>query len=239
MRTLASVAVALASVATPASAQRATEAETGSLIPIPQRARIPEQGSMKDANRIRITMAQFARCVVDREPRRVEQTLALPFGTPFDHAVVALATSECLDSGQIRFKAVAIRGPLFTELYRRRAIAERSRQAWGPVLAKINFAALAATTDASVQQYLGLVAFGDCVVGRDAEAARRVVLAPTASDAQDRTITAITPNLGPCIVQGTTLRFGKQVLEGVLAEVLYRGVDSPAVAAAASAKGSE
>lgn len=216
-----------------ANAQRVTEQETGSNIPIPQRARIPDAGTMPEANRIRIVMAEFARCVVDRKYHQVEQALALPPGQAFTHAVAGLATSECLAGGEMRFKAVAIRGPLFTELYRRRVAAEKSGRTWGPAVAKVDLLTPAMAVDQGEQQHLAMMAFGDCVVTRNAEAARRVVLAPTASDTQDRAIAAIAPDLGPCIVQGTTLRFGKQVLEGIFAEVLYRGVNAPAVIPAA------
>ncbi len=221
------VALTLICAAASASAQRATEQETGSRIPIPQRARIPDAGTMPQVNRVRIVMAEFARCVVDRKYHQVEQALALPTGQAFNHAVAELATDECLASGEMRFKAVAIRGPLFTELYRRRVAAEKAGRTWGPAVAKVDLAAPAIALDQGEQQHLAMMAFGDCVVTRDAEAARRVVLAPTASDAQDRAIAAIAPSLGPCIVQGTTLHFGKQVLEGILAEVLYRGVNAP------------
>lgn len=227
------VALALVSASASANAQRATEQETGSHIPIPQRARIPDAGTMREANRVRIVMAEFARCVVDRNYNQVAQALALPAGHAFSGAVVRLATGECLESGEMRFKPVAIRGPLFTELYRRRVAAEKVGHPWGPALAKVDLVTPVMAMDQSEQQHLAMMAFGDCVVKRDAEAARRVVLAPTAGDAQDRSIVAIAPNLGPCIVQGTTLHFGKQVLEGILAEVLYRGVNAPAMNPAA------
>lgn len=225
--------ILLAGVSTPAVAQRATEMETGSHIGVPRRARIPESGNLNDADRGRIVMAELARCTLDREYKDVEHALAMPAGQNFACAIAGLPTNECLNSGEVRFQAVAIRGPLFTEMYRRRAAEEQAGRSWGPSLQKISLAEPAGALDDDGKTYLALMAFGDCVMSKDPAAARRVVLAPTASAAEDQEIRAMMPNFSTCLPQGTTLRFGNQVIGGTLAEVLYRGIALPTAAALA------
>lgn len=113
--------VTLSAAPLPISAQTATETETGSIIPIPRRARIPD-GSDKNIDAARIVAANFARCVVARNPKGVARAIDLPPGPLSSKAMTALATSECLDSGQMTIPQRVMRGALFVELYRVREV---------------------------------------------------------------------------------------------------------------------
>ena len=73
-----------------------------------------------------------------------------------------------------------------------------------------------------------LLYLADCVIKRDAQDAGDVVLLPTASKAQEASFKKLIPNLGPCLVQGQKIAFSKPIIEGILAEVLYRGTVEPA-----------
>jgi hypothetical protein len=74
-----------------------------------------------------------------------------------------------------------------------------------------------------------LLTFSECVVSIDIDAARAIVLASTGSDLQDAAFARAGSAFNACLPQGTTIRMGKQAIEAGLAEVLYRGVEPPAV----------
>jgi len=215
--------------------QRRTEKETGSNIPVPRRARIPEDSTLKRAQ-VRLVLNEFVRCAVDRQASRLEAALAT-LDDGFNTVGAVLSTNECLESGQMKFKAVALRGPLFAELYRRKAAAEAKGRSWGPAVTRVNLAAKPETDIA--KEHLGLMGFAHCVVESDRAGAQAAVLAPTASDAQNAAIAALAPKLGPCLPQGSSVRLGKDVLEGGLAEVLYRGVVPTPAAEPAAASGAK
>lgn len=215
---LAGVGLCLA--ASPAMAQRKTELQTGSRISVPAPARVPE-GRDSDLSRTRIIIAEFARCTLDRGTDGVQRAFAMPVGAAYYRAMNRLAVSECLESGMVRIPQTVMRGAIFVELYR------RHEKKVGPTVAvpALDFAHPA---DESERTQLALLAFADCVVKRDAGAARGVVLSPTASADQDQAFRALMPNLGPCLMQGQQITFSKPVLEGALAEVLYREAMTPA-----------
>jgi len=227
------LAGAVAAVCAPAAAQPAVESQTGSHILIPRRARIPENTASDRVRISRQVMSEFARCVVDREPKAVARAVSASSQRDFDKAVDALSTDECLDSGMMRFKTDAMRGPLFVELYRRRADAEAHQKPWGPVAPKINLGTTPAQ-DSIDGEHLPWLSFGECVVSTDSGAAQAIVLAPTASDLQDAAFAKAGAAFNACVSQGTTIRMGKQAIEAVLAEVLYRGVEPLAVATSTS-----
>jgi hypothetical protein len=215
--------------ATPALAQHGVEMETGSHIPVPQRARIPDGSRISDVNRSRIAMSEFARCAVDRNRAGVQHALRLPFGDSYDHAVSSLATDECLAGGMMKFKVTLFRGALFTELYRGRDYAQKHGQAWNVSFAKISLDQdPLAHPSQDAAQWRALMSFGYCVVGRDEANARAAILLPTASAPQEAALRALGPSFNTCLPVGTTLTFSKPIIEGVLAEVLYRGAEVPA-----------
>lgn len=207
----------------PANAQRQTEADTGSNIPIPRRARLPEKPGQSAADRGRIAMAEFARCTVDRRAPGVVKMLSLPAAKVVPASFASLADDECLASGQMSFKPMLLRGALFVELYRRRNAAMSRNVAWQmPVVPFDAKASIEPTAETPAVQ-IGLLAFAACVARRDPVNAKAIVIGPTVSKAQDAAFTAIAPNLGPCLFADQKITLGKIFLEGALGEVLYRG----------------
>ena len=219
--------VAAGVLGAPAHAQRAYEKETGSNIPIPKRAQIPEKGS--DAEQGRVVMAEFARCTLDREPAKVAKLLGQPLGHAYVAAMQDLVSDECLAAGQITFQPILLRGALFTELWRRRVIAEAKGQTWEPVLPVYDLSTPITDPDPAVQRQAGLLWLGDCIVKRDRAAANDVVVRPTASKAQSEAYSRLIPNLSPCLPQGQQVTFSKPILEGALAEALYRAPAAPKI----------
>lgn len=218
------------------AAQRATEPGWGSNVPVPRAARVPDDPNKNKRQRGWVVMGEFARCLVDRHPTRLASALAVIDTPAFRPAALKLASDECLGGGMISFNLNGLRGPLFVELYRRKAIAEASGRVWGPPVARIDLAAK--PEDVAAKRHFALLAVSDCVVGKDRAAAAAIVRAPSVSRAQDAAITAIKPTLGGCLPKGVEVRLGKESLEAGLAEVLYRGVvpmpaPEPVVAAGA------
>jgi hypothetical protein len=203
-----------------AYAQRAIERDTGSNIPVPKRARIPESGSK--AERGNVVMREFARCTIDRMPGKVATLLAMPLGREYDKAMRQVVSEECLSAGEISFKPILLRGALFTELWQRRMLAESKGKTWGPVLPAYDLSAPIADAGAETKQQQGLLWFADCIVKRDRPAANDVIVRQVGSSAQDEAYARLMPDLGPCLPQGQQVKFSKPILEGVLAEALYR-----------------
>jgi hypothetical protein len=221
------VAILLAVVSGPAFAHRTME--TRNLFQVPKSAVISDEPGQSVADRGRIAMAQFARCVVDRRPALLERILRMPIGSQYQRKMGSLATDECLDNGQMSFQAILFRGALFAELWRRRVLADRSGEKWGPVMDPIDFKlSLQPNASDAAKLQFALQLFADCIVMRDRAAASDVVLLPIASKEQNEAYARLAPNLGACLPNGKQVKFSKPALEGILAEVLYR---SPLAAA--------
>lgn len=223
-RGLIAIALGLASLSVGAQAQ--TETDTGSLIPVPKRARIQEDAK-DQVDAARVTASDFARCVVARNPKGVARAIGLPPGPAASTAMTALATSECLDSGEMTIPQRLMRGAIFVELYRVRESKKvniappQPLDLDNPILPEFQ----------QDRMRYALLYFGGCVVKRDERDARGIVLLKTASPAQNDAFKAILPNLGPCLVSGQKIAFSKSIIEGILAEVLYRGTVGPATGA--------
>ena len=229
--------LALFLLVSPGSAQRQTEAETGSNIPIPRRARIPDTNGLSDTERARLAMSEFARCTVDRKASQVAELLLLSADQIDGHNMSILADDECLDSGQMRFKAVLLRGALFSELFRRRSVALAKDMTWRlPAIPYDPATPVGVATDEVTRGQLGLLAFADCVVKRDPTTAKRTILALPTSLQENTQFTALLPSLGPCLYKGQKITFSKSILTGALGEVLYRNSEIPDVRAAAGAR---
>ena len=208
-------AVALAA-STMAVAQSRYQQDTGSLLPVPERARIPDSGDQ--AERSRLVLAQFARCTVDRRATQLRKLLVLPLDKLSGASWGALADDECLAGGEIRFKPILLRGAVFVELYR--------RQMKGGQAAHFSFKAAPyqPTTVANTGTLDdALLAFADCIVGLDRVDASAMVVAGTASREQDGALGRLRPSLGSCLPQGQKISLSRPVLEGSIAEILFRG----------------
>ena len=207
--------VALMTVS-PAMAQRQVEAQSGSLIGVPKRARFPEVSGLSAVDRGRVVMAQFARCTVDRSRSRVDRVLAMPIGKAYWREMSALSSPECLAHGGIKFKSDVMRGALFTELWQR-------KEAEGGVDTALRRVDASADDGGPGQMNAYMLQFADCVIAADRSAVVSVLKAPTASSAQNEAYKSLLPRLGPCFPSGGKLTLSKPILEGVLAEALYRG----------------
>lgn len=206
-------AVALAA-STMTVAQSRYQRDTGSLLPVPERARISDGGDQ--AERSRLVLAQFARCTVDRRATQLRKLLVLPLDKLNDANWRTLADDECLASGEIRFKPILLRGAIFVELYRRQMKEGRAARSFKAAPYQPTTVAEPGALDDA------LLAFADCIVGLDRTDASAMVVAATASRAQDGALARLRPSLGSCLPQGQKISLSRPVLEGSIAEILFR-----------------
>ena len=185
------------------------------------------EANASDVDRGRVAMRQFAQCVLSRNPAGAERALAMPIGGAYYQAINKLAVDECLSGGTMKFKAPAMRGALFAEMYRRKYRAADP----GLVAEPVDFAA-ATGSDGNGMVQAAMDSFADCVVRRDPADARAILLRSTASKEQDKAFAAVYPHLGPCLAQGQQLTLNKVALENAFAEVLYREAATPGTGAA-------
>lgn len=207
----------------PVVAQRQTESETGSHILIPRRARIPDP-ALSAFDRGRIAIDEYARCLIDSKLSRVVQVLALEPGEEYDRAVGKLVIDTCLESGSMKFKSLAIRGPLFAELFRRRLADEARGKSWSASVSPIDLKALSPAASGMQGLHYWMMDFGKCAVDQNPSVAKQIVLEHPATKGQDEAISALAPKLSACLSQGSSIKLDKASLQAMLAEVLYRGV---------------
>ena len=219
MRRVTLIGAAAMAVASSATAQRHTETDTGSLIRVPQRARIPDAGNAAD--RSRIALSEFARCTVDRRAVPLARLLRAAPSEVDGSGWATLASDDCLAAGEMRFKAIVLRGAVFSELYRRR---QTGSAIWSrlPVAAAYDPATAVPAGDGDKAVQMGLLAFAYCVVRQDRADASAMVAAPTASKVQLAALSTLRPALATCLPQGQQIKLSKPILEGSIAEILYR-----------------
>lgn len=177
------------------------------------------------ANEAHDTLRMFASCLVsgastDRERRDMAAFLRT---SPDDPAVKTrsdkIVRDNCLngvgaDSVLLRFPTSLLRGAIFRQLYINvgsRSPSPVSRQeisaVWSPGVGG---------TQAANQR------FGDCIVAADKPAADKFVRAKVGSAQQDAALGNVMARMSGCLTQGLTLQMSRAVLDGVLAEALYR-----------------
>jgi hypothetical protein len=193
------------------------EAPTGSNILRARPAEAPDTLGTAEAGRV--ALPEFAACLVDHDRPDVERIIA---GFPDDKqskALNRLAGDECLASGELTVTDRLLRGALYAELYRR-SFTDRA-----PSIAD---ATVDWSTDAAGQPaeeaglYVALRQFAQCLVQKHSGESRQLMFVPPRSHREDDALRAMTPDMAPCLVQGAQIRFSKDVLEGLIAEVLYR-----------------
>ena len=208
-------AFVLSMIAAPAGAQ-----ETGTLIQ--HRA---AQAEYRGKNAARLTMEQFAGCLVSRSRGRVTRYANMRADDPgyrkYMLSLFDAAGDECLSSGDLSFNAMVFRGTIFQALY----AAEFPNSS-----APIDFAAVPNTgfRDAygpqvapEARSVVALEQFGECVGRADGPGLRNLLNAVPGSAQETALFNALVPKFSGCIPKGETLAFSKVILKGALAEGMY------------------
>ncbi|MBC9031561.1 hypothetical protein IAG41_04070 [Sphingomonas sp. JC676] len=169
------------------------------------------------ADQARDTMNRYGVCVVKVKSVAVKRALSQPTDQAIDSALAKIAIDECLGSGELTMSRSLFRGAVYRALYIRDFGQVSQAPATIGMQGKDAAAEAAATTPMNLLQR-----FGDCVVRADPADAQALVLATAATQAERSAITRLGPSLGGCVAPTNQVRFSRAVLQGVLAEALYK-----------------
>jgi len=223
---VASALIAGVLAASPGAAWAQRQIDTGSHIAVPTRAEIPEDRTKEDTSRI--VMRDFARCTYAHYAKQVADGVMLEPGLE-GAALSNISTSDCLDSGMIKFPAPVMRGALFGELYRRH---QQSTKPWALPVQALTLTEVPTINDSqSVRTNFLMLYLAQCIHQTAPEQMRQVVLQPVTSKGQEQAFAAIIPLLGDCLPQGMKVTLNRMTLESAFAEYLYRS-QAPATAVA-------
>jgi len=212
---LVAAAFAVAMIAVPAGAQ-----ETGTLI-----QRKAAQAEYRGKNAARLTMEQFAACLVSRSRGRAIKYANMRADDPgYRKYMLSLFDSmgdQCLSSGDLAFNDMVFRGTIFQALYAAEfptasaptdfsAVPNTGfRDAYGPQVAP------------EARSVVALEQFGECVGRADGPGLRNLLNAIPGSAQETALFNALVPKFSGCIPKGETLAFSKVILKGALAEGMY------------------
>ncbi|MDO7833610.1 hypothetical protein Q4610_00995 [Sphingobium sp. HBC34] len=209
---------------TVATAQSGMEAPLGSRIMRPKPADVPDRGRLADADRARLTMHEFADCIVATSSSEALRYRELGYMVPETKKVLTkLAQSECLRAGQLAMPSDLLRGAIFRSYFLR-----EFGNVSPPVDSKeVDFSRFVTDpASASGGQYLLLMSLGSCTVRADTAKAAAYVRSTPGSDGETKALGALKPVLGPCYPAGAQLKMNKSVLSALLAEALYREAEA-------------
>lgn len=185
---------------------------------VPQAARMPA-GLKSDAARSRVGIAQYAQCLMERQPKKVERALAMPAGDESRSLLEQMAVSDCLRASKnqlmLSIPPAVLRGSLYAELVRRRiSTSEPERE-------NVDLTLDASPENQTSQQHVLAVRFGDCVRRSAPMDAYSFVVAPAESAKERQALTSLMPSIANCIDAGQKFTLSKSMLEGVIAEAIY------------------
>ncbi len=208
--------IVVLAIAVSAMSPAAASAQTGTLINNhPAEVR---DGDDRDQNAARRITNDFGQCVVHKYGRLAERSVAGSASASSARLMTSLATPECLTHGELHMPQTLMRGAIFRALY----IRNYGRVAPVGQRVAVDYVAGMIPGDGLSQQMAGLLPIASCVAQANPEASRAFVLANVATTAEQAAITALRPALANCLPAQLTIRFSKAVLQGMLAEALYR-----------------
>ncbi len=218
MAWLWSVAVAMAIAALPGVAPAAAQ-ETGTLIRH-KAAQMEGHGT----HGARLTMRDFAACLVDRAPGRTAKLLKAAVDSPeyiqMSKNLFERWNDECIADGQLRFAQPLLMGSLFDAAYAHDFASAPAANFLGTT--DSGYVALHPKPYSShVASALALEQFGECVARAQPATVRQLLAAAPGTTSEKQAFADITPALGPCLPTGD-FAFSRDILRGALAEGIYR-----------------
>lgn len=210
------MAAALALWAMPAIAQQETGTRIGG-----RPAKDPNYGTK--TFRARMWLQDYAVCVFGRDPKRVSDMLDSPIATevaPF--RLTERGFDECLSSGgtadELVMSDTLFLGALYSARVKRTI---KSLPATKLPAGLLDFPAMDGLAG-SAQARIVLVRFGECVMRQHPEEALSFVTADAGSSQETNALGVLSPALGACVQQGTTIELSRSMLEAAIAEAIYR-----------------
>jgi hypothetical protein len=179
--------------------------------------------SMSKRELARAAVSDFAKCLYEDEPVGGRKILALGPGRVLTKQVRAYANGICLLRGYLNFHPSDFQLALFGVAYR----AKNSRAAPASLAAPTDFLALSrSASEQTAKRFLALRRFGDCVVRTDPVAAHNVVVTDVATAREAEAFEALRPSLGACLEKDASVELSKELIKGLLADVLYRNASA-------------
>lgn len=182
-------------------------------------AEIKKVGS-SSGDAARSTMNAFARCMLKSRRNLVMTWLhRSPDQVGTNEALHEIMYPRCLDDGRLQFQGNIFRGSVFTSLYQQ----EFGRKA--PQLTPVAVSAEEvpiAGQNPTFQQFSTQLQFADCVVRRDPQSAREIVLGKPGSPEEREHFQRLATQFPLCLANGSQMKFSKTVLAGLVAEALYQ-----------------
>jgi hypothetical protein len=185
----------------------------------PDRASAPDDPKMSRDDKARAAILVFASCIYANDKRQALRVLDIAPGAKLTQQARRAADGRCLDRGFLEVRPSSLRWAFFVAAYK----ADHRTRAPQAAVAQVDytrFAANAVAQDAG--RYLALSRFGDCVARNNLAAAHEIAIAAPASAREDRAIAGIGPSLSACIDSGSSVSLTKEIVQGVVAEALYR-----------------
>lgn len=163
----------------------------------------------------------YGACLVKVRRRQVERFLAIdPFTEEAGRVGQQIVSGECLSSGEMRFGAIALRGPFFQALFRR----DFGNKAMPDLrnAPRLDYASGVSTTFATSATLTNLRRFADCVARLDQFPVRALAMSEAGSADEKAAFRTMAPSMARCIAPGDKVEFQPPLLRAVFAEVLYR-----------------
>jgi hypothetical protein len=177
-------------------------------------------GALTAQDNARITLSQFARCVLKTQHSPALRAIKIAPWSPDERkALHGISDDRCLANGELSIPLELMRGAVFQELYRQTYAAGPPALPADPV----DF------TDGEKPPLAGEAAidvamrrFGDCVARRDLADSHALVLASPGTQQETDAISRLLPHFRACVVRGGQWKITKSVVSTLMAEVLYR-----------------
>jgi hypothetical protein len=182
------------------------------------------------ANEAHDSLRRFASCLVGgAEASSERRNMAAFLSTDPDDPAINKRTDKILrencvygtgaESALLRFQPGLLRGAIFRQLYLDQGTQAAARITRADVAGVWSF-------DAG-GSYAANQRFADCIVAANPKAADSFVRAKVASVQQDAALGELMGRMGGCLTQGLTLQMSRVVLDGLMAEALYRKATAP------------
>lgn len=206
---LACALVLAVPIATGAFAQ--SDAPTGSRISGPKRVDAPSRLTPAEVNRQ--AMIEYGVCAVKQHTLLANKLAQMSMQErDYQTKLHGLGDGICVKlEGQIALPHNIMRGAMFIGLYRTEFGRNPPSRAIPPTPIAIDMSIATGS----------LREFGNCVVTRDSDNARKLVMSNVATPAELAAFEGLQPSLSACLKAGEKVALSKSVLIAIVAEMLY------------------
>jgi hypothetical protein len=169
----------------------------------------------------RTVIDRFGECALKRDNAHALEVIQTPVDDPnYKKLLGQLASTGCLDIGELTIPDLIFRGSIFAALYKRDFKHSQDDLRTVPKVDYLSGYKLPLSHDAT--NALAFAYLGDCVVRSDADAARDLIRYEPEAPSSKRAMTRIAAKLSACVDKGQTIAFSRDMISAGVAEGLYR-----------------